>query len=134
MEDQKCKKKEKTESKKIVNVDTSEHLINKIKEHILIRKVFLGEKHISNHSWAEEAIREKIESEKSLQTLLKTKVFTFLLDTELEKIMNDRIEISKQFTRSCSRKKWVLDAFLQKIENERDEIRKYLDKPIDKKD
>lgn len=92
----------------------------------------MGESKISKQSWAEEAIKEKLENERDIHScLLKNKSFTFLLSNDLEKEIEERIKIIKKFSRSSSRKKWLLDAFLQKIENERDEIKKHLDSSIE---
>ena len=121
-----------TECMKKINIETNHNIIRKIQQHIFVRKACMGESKISKQSWAEEAIKEKLENERDIHScLLKNKSFTFLLSNDLEKEIEERIKIIKKFSRSSSRKKWLLDAFLQKIENERDEIKKHLDSSIE---
>lgn len=118
--------------KRTISLSISKQIAQKIDQHLLVRKNFLNEINMSKHKWAQEAVKEKLEKEKNVQScLIKNKSFNFELPKDLEDKINKRVDFAKKFSKSFSRKKWFLEAFLEKIEDERDVIKEHLDRSFD---
>lgn len=105
----------------------SENLYNKIDGHVRVLRHIKKELK-SKKYWIIEAIQEKIDREKEIDSTIipKEKCISFKIDKSLGNKIIRRIELIKKFRKSFSRKRWILEAIFEKMEEEEHLTRKIL--------
>lgn len=83
----------------------------------------------SKKLWAQEAIKEKLEREKSIfSDKFNAKKITFSIDRSLNDDVDKQVEILKKIHKSYSKKAWFEEAFYEKIENDKHKSQELLEK------
>lgn len=102
--------------KKYLHIQVGEHVYDKIHNHVRKLK-YLKNQSLTKRAWIHEAIREKLDREKSISDLPRKKYLSITIDSALNEELEKRMLLIRKFV-LVSKKSWVLEALLEKLERD----------------
>ncbi len=117
------------DKQKLHSIKIGEMLYRRIDDHIRTQKRF-GEKRQTKNAWLEEAVKEKLESERdfSAGNIPREKHLSVSLSKSLTDELEKRVELLKNLLEGYSKKRFILEAALEKLEREEAGLKKLMDR------